>query len=137
MFVYGLSGPLGCGALDTARAGATVAQIAPPEAPCAPLPPTRLLLPVLRAPVPPSHVPSSLSPHPPPPPLQDGLTPLHVAAYLGHTPIVDLLLATPGVDPLAIKASGAQRRPRDLPACPTPLPSAAVWQDSAGHGTEE
>ena len=28
-------------------------------------------------------------------------TPLHVAAYGGHTPIVALLLATSGVDPLA------------------------------------
>lgn len=34
-------------------------------------------------------------------PVQYGATPLHVAAGCGHTAIVALLLATPGVDPLA------------------------------------
>ena len=35
------------------------------------------------------------------PPLQGGWTPLHWAATYGHAPVVALLLATPGVDPLA------------------------------------
>ena len=34
--------------------------------------------------------------------MQNGETPLHLAALLGHTPIVALLLATPGVNPLAV-----------------------------------
>lgn len=34
-------------------------------------------------------------------PLQCRWTPLHWAAYKGHAPIVALLLATSGVDPLA------------------------------------
>ena len=33
--------------------------------------------------------------------LQDGFTPLHAAAAKGHASVVTLLLATPGVDPLA------------------------------------
>lgn len=52
------------------------------------------------------------SPPPPPPsPLQYGGTPLHVAVGSRRTPIVALLLATPGVDPLSKDAvRGAQRR---------------------------
>ena len=42
-------------------------------------------------------------PAPPPhhPPQQSSETPLHVAAYYGYVPVIALLLATPGVDPLA------------------------------------
>lgn len=36
-----------------------------------------------------------------PRPLQSGETPLHAAAKNGNAPVVKLLLATPGVDPLA------------------------------------
>ena len=38
-------------------------------------------------------------------------TPLHIAAGMGHAPMVALLLATPGVDPLAIDSlvRGTQR----------------------------
>ena len=35
-------------------------------------------------------------------PLQGGVTPLHAAAFNDHTPVVALLLATPGVNPLAV-----------------------------------
>ena len=57
----------------------------------------------------------------PPPrlPMQHGRTPLHEAAVEGHAPVVALLLATPGVDPLAmnrVRAAGALRRPKG-PAC--------------------
>ena len=81
--------------------------------------------------------PPSLIFPPPPPPLQDGLTPLHMAAIEGHVPVVALLLASPGVNPLAKDVvRGAQRRLRALPACLsacyTPLPSAAVSWGSAG-----
>ena len=82
----------------------------------------------------PPHTPSPFFPPPPPPLLQYGVTPLHVAAMYGHAPVVALLLATPGVHPLAETKTvrGAQRRLRDPPAFPTPLPSAAVCQDFTG-----
>ena len=62
-----------------------------------------------------------------------------MAALNGRAPVVALLLATPGVDPLAKEklVRGAQRRLRGPPACPTPLPSAAALHDSAGLGAEE
>ena len=51
------------------------------------------------------------------PPLKLGMTPLHVAAAYGHTPVVALLLATQGVDPLTKdRVSGAQRSAQG-PAC--------------------
>ena len=56
----------------------------------------------------------------PPPrlPMQHGRTPLHEAAVEGHAPVVALLLATPGVDPLAMnRVRGALRRPKG-PVCP-------------------
>ena len=68
-----------------------------------------------------------------PPPLQDGYTPLHAAALNGHASVVALLLAIPGVDPLSKDVVRSVEK--DLSgrlSCPTPLPSAAGWQDSAG-----
>ena len=54
---------------------------------------------------------------PPPPPLQAGWTPLHVAAYHGHVPLVALLLSTPGLDPdMRDEVRSAQRRVRGPPA---------------------
>ena len=58
-----------------------------------------------------------------PPPLQDGLTPLHVAAMYGYASIIALLLATPGADPLARdKVGRGDARSAQgldyLPACP-------------------
>ena len=53
----------------------------------------------------------------------------------GHAPVVALLLATPGVDPLARnRVRDALMAARDPPACPTPLrvPSAAAWREHAG-----
>ena len=56
-------------------------------------------------------------PPPPLPPLQYGWTPLHLAAWNGHFPVVALLLATPGVSPLAkTRVRGTQRRLRGPPA---------------------
>ena len=60
-----------------------------------------------------------------------------MAAEKGHAPLVSLLLATPGMDPLAKDVvRGAQRRLRALSACLspciTPLPFAAVSWGSAG-----
>ena len=84
---------------------------------------------------------SSLFLLPPPPPLlQSDMTPLHAAAANGHAPVVALLLATPGVDPLhKNKVRGAQKPAclhTCLPAFPTPLPSDAGWLDSSGLGRE-
>ena len=74
---------------------------------------------------------------PPLPQLQYGNTPLHAAAMNGSAPVVALLLATPGVDPLAkTRVRGTQRWLRGPPACPMPLPSGAVWLDSALLGVE-
>ena len=60
-----------------------------------------------------------------------------MAAEKGHAPLVSLLLATPGMDPLAKDVvRGAQGRLRALSAClspcTTPLPFAAVSWGSAG-----
>ena len=76
------------------------------------------------APLRPSSRPLSLPPAPSTPPLQSGWTPLHVAAWYGHAPVVALLLATPGVDPLAkdILVRGAQRRLRGRLPAPRPSP---------------
>ena len=72
------------------------------------------------------------------PPLQSGSTPLHAAAASGSAPVVALLLATPGADPLATDwVRGAQRRLRGPLVCPTPLLAAAGWRDSAERGAEE
>ena len=59
------------------------------------------------------------------------MTPLHAAAYRGYTSAVALLLATPGVDPLAKTAvRGAQRWLRGLPAVlSAPRPSPLLQED--------
>ena len=55
-----------------------------------------------------------------PPPLQYDVTPLHAAASTGSDHVVVLLLATPGVNPLAkTRVRGVQRWLCGLPACPT------------------
>ena len=63
-----------------------------------------------------------------PPPLQDGVTPLHAAAINGRAQVVALLLATPGVDPtLKDKVRDSQRRLCGPPAyLPAPRPSPLV-----------
>lgn len=73
------------------------------------------------------------------PPLQSGVTPLHVASINGISSVVALLLATPGVDPLAVNDVRARRGGSGgcLYAFPTPHPSATGWHDSAGLGPEE
>ena len=48
-----------------------------------------------------------------------------------NIPIVALLLAIPGVDPFAVWVRDEPCGPACLPACPTPLPAAAAWLDSA------
>ena len=67
----------------------------------------------------PTHPPTPHLTHPPSLPLQRGWTPLHAAAWNGRAPVVALLLATPGVAPLAKTRGvrGAQRWLRCLPAC--------------------
>ena len=98
-------------------------QSAPPVLPFRP--PS---LPAFRLAAPPAPLrPPSLPPPPPSPPLQGGDTPLHWAAYYGHAPVVALLLATPGVDPLAkTRVRDAQWRLRG-PAClPAPHHSALL-----------
>ena len=133
--------PLGLQPVDGGRAGARAVQSSPPDAPCTPLSPPH---PPRPCPCPPPplrpfllHL-VPLPPAPSSPPLQRGQTPLHRAAINGHAPVVALLLATPGVDSLARvgEVRGAQRRRIGPPACPTPLPSAAGWLDSAGLGAE-
>ena len=79
-----------------------------PEAPCAPSllstrprPTTTCIASIFRS----LFVPPAC-----PPPLQYGCTPLRAAAIGGSAPVVALLLATPGVDPLAKdEVRGAQR----------------------------
>ena len=107
--------PLRLGPVEGGRAGAPEVQSAPlsripitcprPPPPCAPPP-----------------FPSPFLPHPSP--LQAGVTPLHVAAECDHAPVVALLLATPGVDPLALYVRGTQRRLCGLLffQCPSLLP---------------
>ena len=76
----------------------------------------------------PSGAPLRLAPHfpfpylPPPPPLQYGWTALHMAAMRDRAPVVALLLATPGVDPLA-KSKGVRDTQRRLRGLPVPRPS--------------
>jgi len=63
-----------------------------------------------------------------PPPIQDGVTPLHVAACNGHAAVATLLLATPGVDPLAadiVRGAWAEVAPQArMPPLPPPHPFA-------------
>ena len=83
-----------------------------PEAPCRPrhAPPT--------CPLEWPSLPLVILPPTPPLPLQSGATPLHAAVASFRTPVVALLLTTPGVDPLAkSRVRGAQRHLRAcLPA---------------------
>ena len=53
---------------------------------------------------------------------QFGWTPLHGAASNGHAPIVALLLATPGVDPLAFCVRFAHTHASAAPAQTRPFP---------------
>ena len=85
----------------------------PPPNPQPPTPPNPA--PPLSASPAPFHLYTFLPPLSPPP-LQYGDTPLHAAAKTGHAPIVALLLAAPGVNPL-VKESlvrGTLRRHRKL-----------------------
>ena len=76
----------------------------------------------LYIPPPPYIPPHFLSPFIPParpPPLQGDDTPLHMACGNDHAPVIALLLATPGVDPLAkdvVSLRGTQDRLSGLPA---------------------
>ena len=70
----------------------------PPESdPCGPRFRGRLILIVVSSLTRRNHHPVSLS--------QNGATPLHFASSYGHAPVVALLLATPGVDPLTLCVS--------------------------------
>ena len=56
------------------------------------------------------------------------MTPLHGAAYYGHPPVVALLLATPGVDPLDTAGVGVTGHAGGMPSalfCHVPSLSAA------------
>ena len=93
--------PCGLGPVEGIRAGTPAVQSASQAALLACLPP-------ITSP-PPSTRPFS-------PPLKAGFTPLHTAAVKGSAPVVALLLATPGVDPMAkSRVRGAQMWLRDLP----------------------
>ena len=82
---------------------------------------------------PPNSIPLPL----PPPPLKSDETPLHSASYHGHARIVALLLAAPGVHPLATKVRDAAKGSwGSVCSCCMDLPSVAVWRDSSRLGTE-
>ena len=76
-----------------------------------------------------------------PRPLQEGWLPLHAAAARGRVSVIALLLATPGVDPLAVWVRITQELIRArLPApCPfllmqsgmTPLDIAKIYGETA------
>lgn len=63
-------------------------------------------------------------------PLQAGHTPLLLAAFYGRTAVVALLLATPGVDPLAkAEARGAERLVGVAVRAPCPCPPYSPLQE--------